>query len=182
MTKQPKQPSIQDYRPSHAEQRERMFDESATADFVRTIQLSVTDRRILYEHTQAQRRTSPRIADFRTVFPDFPVYVVVDRKSNLRDTAGLDSLFPASKLANLDFMKDYFVARDTLKPELAGRPLLVLMRWPRMGSSVALHQIPFDEDIPGVRLRLVYGSQPLERVTLEPVNQLLPLFQSFGVL
>jgi hypothetical protein len=122
------------------------------------------------------------MADFRAVFPDFPVYVIVDRQSNLRDTAGLANLFPAGKLASQAFMKEYFVAQQTLKAEIAGRPLVVLMRWPKLAGSVALHQIPFDEDIPGVRLRLVYGGDPIERVTLEPVEQLLPLFQSFGVL
>lgn len=177
-----KQKSFIDHLPSPAERRDDAFDESATTDFVRAIKLPVTDRRILYEYSQSKRRLTPRMADFRAVFPDFPVYVLVDRQSNLRDTAGLDSLFPANKLASRDFMKEYFAARQTLKAEIAGRPLVVLMRWPRMASSVAMHQIPFDEDIPGVRLRLVYASEPIERVTLEPVEQLLPLFQSFGVL
>jgi len=177
-----KQKSLLDYLPSHLERRDDAFDEAATTDFVRAIKLPVSERRILYESAQSKRRATPRMADFRAVFPDFPVYVIVDRQSNLRDTAGLANLFPAGKLASQAFMKEYFVAQQTLKAEIAGRPLVVLMRWPKLAGSVALHQIPFDEDIPGVRLRLVYGGDPIERVTLEPVEQLLPLFQSFGVL
>jgi hypothetical protein len=173
--------SASEFDPTHAERRSVSFDEKATIDFVKAIKLSAGDRRLLYERANANRRVTPLISDFRELYPDFPVYLVVDRQSNLRDTAGLSSIFPADKLAALPFMRDYFAAKKELKAELAGRPLVVLMRWPLMAGSVALHQIPFDEDIPGVRLRLTYSSEPIQRITLEPVAQLLPLFRSYGI-
>lgn len=164
------------YQATYQEQRTQSFDRQATSALVKALKMPPAARNHLYATAEQYRRSRPQISDFRAAFPDFPVHFVVDRQDNLRDTAGLSTLFPAAKLSKQPFIVDYFASRDDLMRQSAGRPVGILMKWPRIPTAVVLHQIPVSEDIPGVRLRLIKKIDGrMERLTLEPVEQLQPL-------
>jgi len=167
---------------SRKEGRDADFDTKATADLLRGIKLPPTLRQRVYDHAEQRKRGQPRIKDFREVFPDFPVYITVDRRENLRDTAGLGQLFPAQKMASQPFVQEFFKLRAARHYEIAGRPVVVLIRWPSMAGTVALHQIPYDSDLPGVSIRLTIPGDPAERLAVEPVEQLFTLLSSYGVI
>jgi hypothetical protein len=166
---------------THKEVREVGFDETSTADFMTAMKLSLSDKQNIMEYAERRKRHRPRIADFRAVFPEFPVYVTVDRQENLRDTAGLKELFPASKALKQQFIRRFFALRSEMQFEIAGRPMAVLIRWPGMDRSVVLHQIPHDPDIPGVYFRFMLPTDPIERLTIEPLDQFRQLLQSLNV-
>lgn len=166
---------------SHKEKRWADFDTQATADLIRGLKFSPAMRQRVYDHAEQRKRGQPRIKDFREVFPDFPVYVTVDRRENLRDTAGLSQLFPAKKMNAQPFVKEFFKLRAARHYEIDGRPLAVLIRWPSLAGSVVMHQIPYDADLMGVSIRLTIPGDPVERLAIEPVEQLFPLLLSYGV-
>lgn len=166
---------------THKEVREVGFDETSTADFMAAMKFSLADKQNVMEYAAKRKRHRPRIADFRAVFPEFPVYVTVDRQDNLRDTAGLKDLFPAAKVLKQQFVRRFFALRSEMHFEIANRPMAVLIRWPGMDSSVVMHQVPHDQDIPGVYFRIVLATEPTERLTIEPLNQFHKLLLSLNV-
>ena len=163
------------------EEKWAIFDQQATSDFLSGIKLASRLRSRVYEHATKRNRSAPRIKDFRDVFPNFPVYVTVDRRDNLRDNASLGQLFPLKRVLQQEFVQEFFKLQDVRAYEIAKRPLVVLIKWPGLNGTVAMHQIPYDSDIAGVSIRVVSNTDPVQRFAIEPVSQLHDLLKSYGV-
>lgn len=168
-------------RQSMQEYRSVQYDEDATRDLVKALKYNKPMRDELYAHAEGFGRRRPQMEDFRECFPDFPVAMFAYRPQNLQGTAGLSNLFQPKAILKQQFFKHLYDLEEEQEYAVAGRPIGIVIPWPRLKHPVVFHQVPYCEDLGGVRFIINHQLDGKERrrCTLEPLPQFVELVASF---
>lgn len=155
---------------SHKEHFWKEMDEFCTRHLMVALRLKVSTADLIKQHALRCGRRVPIIADLREVISNFPVFFAVAYRKELQSEGSLGKLFPASKYAKLHTVTDYWEMREELAVDRGGRPLAMLIKWPRLTEPMVLHTCAYPRQAPG--LRIVYNVKDAV-LTLEPLSQFL---------
>lgn len=159
------------------------FEETAAENLIKALKLPADIKREIYEYAGGFGRVRPWLEDVREVVVNMPIYPVADQKVNLRDNAGLSSLFPIKKFTKLPLVKRFLELQQYTEADRGGKPLVVIFKWPYIESGVVLHALPHDPQVPGIRFIYDAPHDPQWgefSLTIEPIEQLVQLLHSYG--
>ena len=160
-------------------------DTMLTAKWLEAMKLPKAVKSQVYEEATSVGRDRPIMLDFRNAFPQFPVYVSVATKTNIRDTISVSKLFSAKNLSKHKFLLNFIEDRDTYYHEIGGRAVIQLLTWPNAGVYV-LHDLPANKrDKAAVYTTFVIetdeADRDIHRVQLEPLSQIRQYLADLGV-
>lgn len=158
------------------------FEEFAAGTLIAALKLPAGIKKQIYEAASTVGRSRPWLEDVRETVVNLPIYPVADRQPNLRDNAGLSAFFPAKNFHKLPLLKRFIEIRQDTEFDRAGRPLVWIIKWPRVEAGVCVHTIPADEDIFGVRFSCRVQPPDMKpfTLTIEPMAQLRNLLVAWG--
>lgn len=162
-------------RMSRKEQKQALGEQEVTAELMTLLKIPPKIKQLIYESAKDKHRSYPLLEDFNEAVTDCPVYFTFQEHKELRSSASLGSLFPASSFSNQWFIKKFLEVREDLDGYANGRPIALLIKWPYMKEPMVVHSIALNGKLPGLRLVHVFDKGDIPRITLEPLSQLVPV-------
>lgn len=157
-----------------AAEKQEERDNFLTTALIKALKLDRKSRDGIYEDARREGRRRPRITNFRSCYPDFPVYIAVRDKVTLQKSAGLKMLFPLKRALTLPFVTQFNEMLEEELAEIEGRASVLLLSWPGK-MPVAVHNIR----IPAGQERVCYHIDDGKntRLTIEPIESFVSLLE-----
>ena len=155
---------------SHRESNWRAMDEFCTRHLMIALRLKLSVTEIIRDKARTSGRYHPIMADLRDSLSNLPVFFAVDHRKELQREGSLGNLFPVNKFKKLNFVTRFWEIREELAIERGGKPLALLIKWPRLAEPMVLHTCAYPRQAAGVRITYAFDETVM---TLEPLSQFL---------